>query len=299
MTTIEIFETGSKAIIPSSWEELSPAQIRGIIRLYDRAVRLGWSPLEFHIRVLYYLLDMKYDWRSIRWERLSGRSAVESRNAGIYMLCERCLGWIFKDAENGGLTLNYTSIVNALPSVKTGLFRRRLYGPSDALLNLSFGEFRHASAALNTFFRDRAPESLDECIAHLYRIKSGRRNRAGRMVENVDQGNIEKAICRVAKMKSWQKTLIMLWFANCINYLQTGTIDIEGEEVDLSKLFSGGTSDNSGLSATWQDLLIEIARENTIGNLDRVDEEPLYSIISIMWHNYKENKRHGKAAKTN
>ena len=65
----------------------------------------------------------------------------------------------------------------------------------------------------------------------------------------------------------------------------------------MSKLFSGGKSDSSVLSCTWQDLAIEIAKEQTIGNIERVDEEPLYSIISIMWHNHKENKRNEKIGK--
>ena len=100
-------------------------------------------------------------------------------------------------------------------------------------------------------------------------------------------------------MKAWQKTLIMLWFASCINYLQTGTVQIDGEDVDMSRLFSSEKSKDGELSCTWQDLTIAIAKEQTIGNMERVDEEPLYSIIGIMWHNYKDNKRYEKIGKTN
>lgn len=299
MTTIEILEAGIKTTIPSSWDELSPEQTRHIIQLYDKAVRFGWSPLAFNVRVLFYLLNVKRNWRSVLWERMAHTSAVEARNVNIYMLCEQHLGWLFRESEENGLMLNYTSIVNALPSVKTGLFRRRLYGPSDALLNLSFGEFRQAATALNSFFSTRNPEHLDECIAHLYRVRSIKRNRAGRKVESVDNANANKAILRASKMQTWQKTLIMLWFSNCINYLQTGIVNLEGEEVDMSRMFSGGGKSNSDVTASWHDLLIEVAREGTIGNIERVDEEPLYSIIGIMWHNYKENKRNEKASKTN
>ena len=299
MTTIEIYETGNKCEIPSSWEELSSEQVRYIVQLYDKSLRANLSPLEFNVRVLYYIMGMKHDWRSICWERLNIQAAIENRNANIYMLCERCLDWLFKEQEDGCLVLNYTSIVNALPSVSTGLFRRRLYGPNDGLVNLSFGEFRHAATSLNEFFKTHRDEDLHECIAHLYRVKTHRANRSGRRVESIDNDNNRAAIRRASHMKTWQKTLIMMWFANCINYLQTGTVHIEGEDVDMSRLFTGGSSNNSGLSATWQDLLIEVAKENTIGNIERVDEEPLYSIISIMWHNYKENKRNEKASKTN
>ena len=90
----------------------------------------------------------------------------------------------------------------------------------------------------------------------------------------------------------------MLWFASCIHFLQTGTIQLDGEDVELSRLFSGGSGSKGELSSNWQDLAIEIAREGSIGNIERVNEEPLYSIISIMWHNYKENKRNEKIGKS-
>lgn len=298
MTTIEIPQSGKLCTIPSSWEELSPEQVRYILRLYDQSTRLGQSLLEFNVRVLYYLIGARYDWRSILWERLVSTSFVESRNANVYMLCDKCLEWLFKESEDGKVILAYTSIANVLPTVKIGLFRRRLYGPADALQDLTFGEFRYAATALNTFFQSHKAEDLDECIAHLYRVRAKLPNRAGRYVANIDNGNIDVAIRRVARMKTWQKTLIMLWFSSCINFLQTGTVFLDGEQIDMSKLFSGGKSDNSVLSCTWQDLAIEIAKEQTIGNIERVNEEPLYSIISIMWHNHKENKRYEKIGKT-
>lgn len=298
MTTIEIPMVGAAISIPSSWDELSPKQVCHIIKLYDKSLRLRWSLLDFNVRVLYYLMGMKYNARSVCWEKLAPAEFVAERNANIYMLCEKCLGFLLKEDDHKNVTLDFSSVVNSLPSVRTGLFRRRLYGPADALQDLSFGEFRHASTALNTFFQSHKVEDLDECIAHLYRVRAKQPNRAGRYVANIDNGNIAAARRRVARMKTWQKTLIMLWFASCINFLQTGTVSLDGEQVDMSKLFSGSKSDSSVLSCTWQDLAIEIAKEQTIGNIERVDEEPLYSIISIMWHNHKENKRNEKIGKS-
>lgn len=298
MTTIEISETGAKCSIPSSWDELTSKQVCHIIQLYDKCQRLGWSLLDFNVRVLYYLMGMKYDWRSVRWEKLATEEAIAQRNSNIYSLCENYLGWLFEEREDNRVMLAYSSIVNALPSIKPGLFRRRLYGPADALQDLSFGEFRHAATALNTFFKTQNPNDIDECIAHLYRVRTKKPNRVGRFVEDVTNVNIEACCRRVARLKSWQKTLIMLWFASCIHFLQTGTIQLDGEDVELSRLFSGGGGSRGELSSNWQDLAIEIAREGSIGNIERVNEEPLYSIISIMWHNYKENKRNEKIGKS-
>ena len=68
------------------------------------------------------------------------------------------------------------------------------------------------------------------------------------------------------------------------------------EEIDLSRLFAGDDK-HSGVSFGWNDLLVEVAKENTLGNIDRVDEEPLFSVLSIMWHNYKERKRNEQIIK--
>ena len=299
MTVIEIPERGVSCTIPSSWDELSQEQVQHIIKLYDNTLRYGRSLLEFNVRVLYYLMRMKYNARSIRWERLAPETAVAERNSNIYMLCEKCLSFLFEEVGEHDVKLSYSSIVNSLPSVRTSLFSRRLYGPADALQNLSFGEFRHAATALNTYFKTNNESDLNECLAHLYRVRSKKPNRAGRYVEDITNSNIGTACRRVARMAHWQKTLIMLWFASCIDFLQKGTIFLDGEEVDMFRLFSGKPNDNSGVSCGWQDLAIEIAKEGTLGNMDRVESEPLYSIISIMWHNHKEHIRNEKTRKSN
>ena len=298
MTTIEISQTGGFCAIPSSWDELSPKQVQHIVKLYDKTLRGGKSLLEFNVRVLYYLMGMKYDSRSIRWERLASKEAIDERNSNIYLLCDKCLAFLLKEVGEKDVILSYDSIINSLPSVRANIFCRRLYGPADGLQDLSFGEFRHAATALNTYFKTQNEDDLNECIAHLYRVRSKHPNRAGRYIEEVNNGNIGVACRRVARLAHWQKVLIMLWFASCINFLQNGTVSLDGEEIDMSKLFTGGTSEDNVLSCGWQDLAIEIAKEGTVGNMDNVDAEPLYSIIGIMWHNHKENKRNEKASKS-
>ena len=219
----------------------------------------------------------------------NGSSSVRDEN--VYRMCETFLGFLFSE-ESAALT--FDSVANPMPVVRSGLVR--LYGPGELLHDLTFGEFRHASAAINRFFRSHEPEDLDECIAFLYRRRCRKANRAGRMVPDVDQRNARGHIHRASRLKGWQKNLVMMWFAACLKYLQSGVLEINGEEVDLSKLFAGDEK-SSGISFGWNDLLVEVAKENTLGNIDRVDEEPLFSVLSIMWHNYKERKRNEQIIK--
>lgn len=289
MNTIEVFETGKVVQVPGSWREMTPEQVRGVFRIFERCLRRGKSPLDFNVRVLWMLLGVRRTVKGWFTDIFNGSSSVRDEN--VYRMCEKFLGFLFSE-ESAALT--FDSVANPMPVVRSGLVR--LYGPGELLQDLTFGEFRHASAAINRFFRNHEPEDLDECIAFLYRRRCRKANRAGRMVPDVDQRNARGHIHRASRLKGWQKNLVMMWFAACLKYLQSGVLEINGEEVDLSKLFAGDEK-SSGISFGWNDLLVEVAKENTLGNIDRVDEEPLFSVLSIMWHNYKERKRNEQIIK--
>lgn len=290
MNTIEVFETGKVVQVPGSWSEMTPKQVRGVFRIFERCLRRGKSPLDFNVRVLWMLLGVRRTVKGWFADIFAGHRPT-LRDENVYLMCERFLGFLFSE-ESAALT--FDSVANPMPVVRLGLVR--LYGPGELLQDLTFGEFRHASAAINRFFRSREPEDLDECIAFLYRRRCRKANRAGRMVPDVDQRNARGHIHRASRLKGWQKNLVMMWFAACLKYLQSGVLEINGEEVDLSKLFAGDEK-SSGISFGWNDLLVEVAKENTLGNIDRVDEEPLFSVLSIMWHNYKERKRNEQIIK--
>jgi hypothetical protein len=289
MNTIEVFETGKVVQVPGSWREMTPEQVRGVFRIFEWCLRRGKSPLDFNVRVLWMLLGVRRTVKGWFTDIFNGSSSVRDEN--VYRMCEKFLGFLFSE-ESAALT--FDSVANPMPVVRSGLVR--LYGPGELLQDLTFGEFRHASAAINRFFRSHEPEDLDECIAFLYRRRCRKANRAGRMVPDVDQRNARGHIHRASRLKGWQKNLVMMWFAACLKYLQSGVLEINGEEVDLSKLFAGDEK-SSGISFGWNDLLVEVAKENTLGNIDRVDEEPLFSVLSIMWHNYKERKRNEQIIK--
>lgn len=68
MNTVEIPAIGVRREIPSKWSEMTPEQARATMRLlWDMESGLI-SPLEFHVRVLYLLLNIKRTWHSVMWE---------------------------------------------------------------------------------------------------------------------------------------------------------------------------------------------------------------------------------------
>lgn len=289
MNRIEIFETGHYAESPSSWDEMTSEQVQYVFRTFDYCVRHDRSPLEFNVRVLYHFLGIKPKAKNMVRNAKTGKMAEN-----IYMLCDNIFAFMFKDSDKIA-NLSFDSVKNPLPVVRMG--GRRYYGPDDLLADMTFGDFRRASTALNTFFASQEESDLDECIAYLYRQHVNVSDRAGRMIRKVDNILIGKYIRRVSGFKSWQKNLIMLWFATCINYLQTGVVMIDGEAVNMSNLFAADREEASELGYNWNDMLVEIAKEQTVGTIDRVDEEPLFSIFGLMWHNYKERKCYEKIDK--
>ncbi len=288
MNTLTFHETGQTAEIPSGWDEMTPSQIQYVFRTFDECIREGASPLLFNIRVLYHLLGLGTPKKYLTLTYKEPKVA-EQICENIYWLCHSCLDFLLTTEEEGGVPrLAYDSIRNSLPVVRSR-FGPLLTGPADLLQDLTFGEFRHAAAALNTFFRSKEIADLDECIAYLYRPRSSKANRAGRKVQPLKESTFRKNVSMAAALPVWKKNLIMMWFSNCINHIQTRSAEIDGELVDFSQLFTS-SGKPSKHPYNWNDLQVQIARDNVIGNIDRVDEEPLFKILSIMWTNYKENK---------
>ena len=273
-------ESGKAVDFPSSWDELKPRQIRRIWKIQDRCLRKGESPLAFSLRVLFYLLGMRPPLAA-----QSNRKFCEN----AYMLCDQCLGFMFSD---DGTTLHFTSTANPIPRI--GLRR----GPGDMLQKLTFGEFRHAAAALRSYARSRNAADLDECLALLWRTPSLKINRAGRSATPPGGLMFRMDLAMTKRMASWRKTLTLAWFCNIMQRLQSGKLIIDGETIDLSLLFSS-RGRKHGLECSWNDLLVQLAKDGILGNIERVDEEPLMSILSIMWSNYKEAKRYEETLKAN
>lgn len=287
MTQIEFFDKEQRKFnitIPSEWDEMTASQVQFVFKNYERCLSGDLSPLQLKILVLYNMLGLKRPSRKTAYD--------EAIVQNVARICEH-LDFIFVQGDERTIPqLSFCSIQNPLPTVRTKA--RVLTGPAALCQDLTFGEFRNAALALNSFFRSEDITNLDECVAHLYRPRSRKANKAGRFVKHMEIATFPDEIKEAGALPMWQKNLVMMWFAACINYLQSGKIQLGGDTVEMDKLFSEG---DDGVTSTWNDLLIQLAKEGTIGNVDAVDEAPLMVVILHMWSNYKENKRYENAVK--
>lgn len=295
MNTIEIPEAGIRQEVPACWDEMPPDQTRFALRLVWDMENGEISPLEFHVRMLYKLLNIHRTARTIFWEGLHPEEAVQ-KNGNIVQLCESLLDWIFTTTENGML-LTFDAIDNPLPEVRSGFYR--LIGPGKGLCDLTLAEFRTASAAREDFLRTQSPEALDKMIAALYRRRTRTINRGGRPVGPIGHGTFEDDVRRASRIAPWQKRAILMWFSACIKFIPEAKITIAGEEVDMRELFRNGSESEKqkGLEYTWTDVAYELAKEQALGTLDDIDAEGLYTILLILWHNVKQAKRNERNSK--
>jgi len=271
--------------IPENWEEMTASQVQFVFRLFEDLANGKLTPLQLQIKVLYHFLGFK----SVSADAARNSAIVENVTQMV-----KYLDFIFtgQDERSGIPQLSFGSVWNPLPTVRVKA--RTLTGPAALCQDLTFGEFRSAAMSLNDFFRTEDLGSLDECIASLYRPRAARPNRAGRRVKPILPVSFADEIREVSGIPPWQKNLIMMWFSACIGYLQSGTITLGGEEVDMKLLFAGD-GDTGGPAATWNDLLVQIAKDGAMGDMDAVDDAPLMTVILHMWSNYKESKRHERA----
>ena len=281
MTRIESID-GKYVNFPERWDDITAKQARFIFRTFERCIKSEASPLEFNVRVLLKILGIK--------ARKIPRCKYDDYGEKAYLLIENHMGFLFDENSNPP-RLSFDSLTNPMPCI--GL----RHGPGFLCCNLTFGEFRHAAMSVKMFSETGAEEHLEECLAILYRLPVTKENKAGRRAAKLG-GKMFRLERLLAKHTAeWRKQLALAWFCNTIDYLQRGTVIIDGEEVNMSLLFDGGSSKGPG--CTWNDLLIQLAKDGAIGSISDVDEEPLFSIFQILWSNYKEFKRYEETTKTN
>ncbi len=139
MNQVEI--DGKTYSMPSTWNELTRKQILFVSRLFQGQL----SMVDFKLRALFDFLSVK----SKVIKRIHPEDA--------YFLCES-LDFLFKEV---------TLTKNLLPVIGTGW--RKWVGPSDAMMNCTFGEFTMANSLLDAFYKTNEPKYLDEMVAVLYR----------------------------------------------------------------------------------------------------------------------------------
>ena len=248
---------------PDGWDELTPREWQHLLYLrHLLATRPGIG-----------LQDVRRDWcRYVLLHR--GYPFRHGNHTDDLNLVERLTGtldWMWSvDDEEGCVSLDYDTTRNLMPRWK------HLHGPADHGADLTFGEFRCATAAMNLYTTGHDPRDLLALAATLYRAPHG-----GRRTPFV-QDHLPRYMKEAATMPPYLQWGIYAWLSAFCRYLTTGTFLIDGCEVSFSPLFAQGRDDTSATPA--QDLglnsiLYTVAASGVFGTADDIDRTPLLRVL--------------------
>ena len=195
MNQVEI--DGKTYFMPSEWNELTRKQVLVVSRLFQGQLTI----VDFRLRVL-------VDFLSLRPKVIK---RIHPEDA--YFLCES-LDFLFKEV---------TLTKNLLPLLRTG--RRKYFGPADAMMNSTFGEFTMANSLLYSYSKTREQKYLDEMVAVLYRPKKWFWFIRKAFTDNQDprkkfvNRTLKKRCRRIARLNYEIKYSVFLFFSGILNSL--------------------------------------------------------------------------------
>ena len=200
---------------PDCWEELQPAEWVCLLKLRNLLMtQRGVS-----------LTDVKRAWCAFVLK--SRGMKVRQRKPDELLLADRLaetLDWMWLiDDEEQCVSLHFDTTRNLLPEYKG------LRGPQSHGGDLTFGEFRAATAAMNLYTEDHLPSDLLALVAVLYRFPDPATGKRAPFDPD-DLPTLMRDVQRV--MPDWLQWGIYAWFARFCEYLLTGKFVIDGQTTE-------------------------------------------------------------------
>jgi len=233
--------------LPSDWNELTKKQVLFVSRLFQGQLTM----VDFKLKALFNFLSIKP--KVIK--RISSEDA--------HFLCES-LDFLLKEVS---LTRNN------LPVIRIG--GRNYIGPSDAMMNCTFGEFTMANSLLDSFSKTKEQKYLDELVAVLYRPKKWFWFIRNGFTDNQDprKGFVNRSLkkrCRTISKVDYQvKYSVFLFFSGILNSLPVLYPYVYQQKGD------SGSEDNG-----WASLIISLADGKTDDkSLETVMNSNLYNVL--------------------
>ncbi|WP_303181737.1 hypothetical protein [uncultured Butyricimonas sp.] len=287
MNMIEIPEAGKKVVYPASWGECNRSQIRFIFRQALQLIGGNIGMTEFKIRVLYFLAGMKREKRHERKERMLTGEQLARKYLNVVMAADT-IDFMFRE-QKGQQLFEYNRVGNVIPVIRGGM--KRVYGPSEALFNITFGEYMVAFDFFRHYVEHKDENSLNKLCAVLYRPK-----RRGKIDNDIRvEFNANESVRRA---KWWRRVslvdrfIIYSWFAACDNFFKTGDIEVDGNRISFRGLFKQAGGDELGeKDIGLTGVLMSVAESGTFGTLEDVNRTNLYTVLLKLYHWHLEHKR--------
>lgn len=250
---------------PECWEEVDSKEW----------IHLLWLRQQLMERKGITLDDIQRDWCAFVLQN----RGLKKNKPDFWLLVRQLsdtLGWMWRTEQEGESTwisLTYDSTVNLLPQVAG------LMGPASHGADLTFGEFRAATAAMNLYDQSHEDTDLLALCAVLYRPAKKQKGVFRR--EPFDTDRLPVLMTRASILQPYLRWGIYAWFAYFCQYLYTGTFLIDGQEVcfapvfDRSKRTEGKPAEGLGLNS----ILYSVASSGVFGTATDTDNTPLLRVM--------------------
>jgi len=291
MNHLYIPETDRTLYLPS---DLSECDFRQYIEMAALILRYQCAEIDYHalrVQAVYKLLNMK-----------RGKGTIDDDNkfANIYQLSQ-LIDSFFETNDDGQKVIKQYYINNPLPYFADGL--SKFYGPSDEFNNIKFGEYVDGLSHFMDFNATGDVKYLRLLLAVFYR-----RPMNAIIVKTLKQldkfnGDVRCAYnpASVGKRAENFKNVhigivygFYLLFASFQKYITTAVLFIENKEIDLSVLFNeseGGKHKESNLPGVgMKGLMYSFAESGIYGDMDKVQQLPLWEALVHMYHLHKKAK---------
>ncbi len=282
MNTIEIPEVNFYKEFPSELDELKPSEFEFLVKQVIAYQSGVISENDMLTAISFHLIGIR---KSVKWFRLN-QDQIEIVVDNVNRINEIIRDFFDEQqSENGQKILVFKNGVsrNLLPKIK------KLYGPDSVLQNCSFFEYKQAHAEYVLYLKNQNIENLNRLIAILYRPKKwflpilkllpnfpGDVRRKFSPLSN--PLILEKRVKYVSKLPYYYKYAFFLIYTGFESFLRTGDIEIDGNEISLSALYSNSTgTEDTGVGLTG--LLYELSESKVFGSVNDTANTNLYDVL--------------------
>lgn len=282
MNTIDIPATGAHLEYALCMDEFTPSQFETYCRLFLELKEDKISLPDFFTLMAVELLDIDL---GDGYKKLPDK-VTEAIHDNLRQVTET-LTWLLTERDVAGtiqLEPNIQFARNLVPRLGNNL------GPADALQNVTLAEFRDAIGHSMNFTLTNEEEHLNRLCASLYRPENPRWYSLSQDPEwNGDRrytyssAYAETAFHRFERFPLWQRFGVYLMFNAALNFLKTGTVTIEGQEISFAVLWEGksDTTDKPGIGMAG--VLFSLAETGVFGTLKDVERVNLYVAFARLY----------------
>ena len=303
MHKIEIPDINFSVQFASEMNELTTKQFLFLVHLITQVDNEETTIDDLKNLMVLYLIGVKHTGHYTKLRK----DIMEDIGENVNRIKE-LLDFLFEKKEVDGkekLTINLNFIKNHIPTIHAG---RKLFGPSDALQNITFIEFIDAHKYFVDYIQTQDQAHLNSMIAVLYRRKRHFHfilkrlpNYNGQIRIKYNENTVDRRSYRIAKLPFYKRYAIFLIFSACNDFLKKGELQINGNPIKLSILYEKDPDDQQGDDdgLGMAGVLFKLAETNVFGNIGETAEQNLYDVLLKLYQQRKEYIAHKRNMKTN